>query len=343
MRRIISKYSGKCRNCKTPHLAGDPVFWTKGVRGVLCESCAKTETIGKPLVSTPSNRRGHVFETASDLFGKETEWQIDWSELRDICLDVISGKSVCKLGSNNAEIAEAMQGGTWAGYTLPDVERWLRSGYQVPHLILGDPPVPIREKRRLVFREEGDEFHYDLAMSGDDNYFSEWTKRENIPGLSIVATIGFRGGVDQSVINAYLSWICRSVYSLEENGVDCQVSLAVETSGTFRGADYQTRRSIVRVKKENEISDFAFWSAILSPAGTRGFTFAARACNAEFHGKSVSSGMGSSRDSQWGVKFNSATRTLNITQDSTGRTYSFPEEDMTQKLHEALKETRKAS
>lgn len=346
---IRSQYAGKCNRCGASYAIGDSVYWVKGIKAATCLSCYRnptTEESSAPDTNSPADLG--KFQTGVDLESRSQsgikDWQIDWSELREISLKALKGERVCSDPTNQSEVVSNLRGsgGSFHGFTADDVIRWLESGYRVPHMILGEPPVPIREKRKLIYQEEGDEFHYDLAVSGDDNYFSSWTKRETIPGLAIVAEIGFSGDTNATVIRDYLSWLCRSVYSLEENGVDCQISIAVTARDTLKRRDGKFRRAVVRVKKENEASDFAYWSAILSPAGTRGFSFALRALWAEAHGKTVSTGMGSSNQGKpWSVEFDSETRLLKIF-PKWDASYSFPEEEMTEQLHEALKKTRQA-
>jgi hypothetical protein len=286
-------------------------------------------------------------ETASDVQADIPTWLIDWSELRDKVIDAQNGKRVCEIAENQKQFKEYVtptgSRAKWTGYGTEEIKRWIVSGYQVQGLILGDPPVPIRDKRKLRFNEDEGEFHYDLAMSGDDNYFSEWTKREIIPGLAVEAEISFVCSTDNKILTDYFAWICRAVYSLEENGVDCQVSLTMTMPNVFGGYGDPKRRTIVRVKKENEISDFTFWSAMISPACFRTFGFCAQTLNADAHGRKVSSGQGSNSGSrQWSVKFNPDRRVMEIKCPYSGGGYSFPEEDMTRQLHEALAETRKA-
>lgn len=346
---IRSKYPGKCRKCGKTHSPGDRVYWTRGIKGVECISCSGGN---RPTTPTPNPVRPNP--TGGIQTPRETRrvedrrndgipsWLIDWDELRDISLAALDGKKVAQKERHQRLIADDyLKPGKWEGYETEDVRRWITSGFQVPGLILGDPPVPIRDKRRLIFSEEGDEFHYDRAMSGEDNVFSEWTKRQVIPGLAVEAEISFSASVDNEVLRNYFSWICRAVYSLEENGVDCQVSLTMTMDRVFEG-NTRRRRTIVRVKKEQEVSDFSYWSAMISPASFRTFGFIAQTLNADRNGDNVSTGQGGNGGSGWYVRFDPVRQVMEISSDYMGGGYSFPEEDMTRQLHEALAETRKA-
>jgi hypothetical protein len=346
---IRSKYPGRCKSCGSSVHVGDRVYWTKGVRGVICVACGEPGRRPDTKQDTKQAGKGSgEIHGQSIVDSKAQTWQIDWNELRDLYLAASDGKQIVNRPSNAGHVERVVRmeehRARWCGYQNDDVKRWIISGYSVPGLVLGDPPVPIREKRRLRFNEEEGEFHYDLAMSGDDNYFSEWTKREIIPGLAIEAEIRFSADVSEQILKNYYSWICRAVYSLEENGVDCQVTLTSSVSHLFdqRSSDPLVR-TIIRVKKENEISDFTYWSAMISPASLRTFGILAQTLHADAKGYDASYGQGGDpipRDS-WGVKFDPDRRVLRISVNTSGGGYSFPEELMTKQLHEALAETRK--
>lgn len=340
---ITSKYAGKCRVCRAPIAIGDRVFWTRGTKGATCLKChtgnsgsADSPPEKKPMPELPGDvKKGSDVGTQSGV----KIWSIDWQDLRDSFVDRKENKRVFKRSHNQEQAKEYVKGDSWRGYTTENLERWIASGYQVTGLILGDPPVPIREKRKLFFSEDGDEFHYDLAMSGDDNYFSSWTKQESIPGLAIEVEIAMSANVSHEVLNAYASWVCRAIYALEENGVDCQVSLQISSRGTYGGD--AARRTLIRVKKENEVSDFSYWSPMISPAALRGFGFHALALNSDAHDCDIAYGLGRPNGrNKWEVRFDKDRRVLEINCTSSS-SYSFPEEDMTRQLHDALSETRK--
>jgi hypothetical protein len=355
MRLIHSRYPGRCRKCSEPFRKGALIYWAKGEKA-LCVPChnasnpspSSPSTYGPPgyreeptgIAGSPVETQGAVIST--DEF--ET-WMIDWIDLREKALQGLAGQKVCNRQANQKEFLAAVQGSSWKGYDTADVDRWIHSGYQVQGLSLGDPPVPIREKRKLRFSEEGEEFHFDMLASGEDIFYSEYTKREMIPGLAIEANINFQGTVSASITQAYFSWLCRAIYSLEEAGVDCQVTLANKNTNLFHGdTDRNRRRVTVRVKKENEITDFRYWSAMISPAAARTFGFAAKSLYADSVGKNVTNGMGNRAgidQGKWSVRFNTDRQVLEVDCAWSGGGYSFPEEDMTRQLHEALVETRK--
>jgi len=198
-----------------------------------------------------------------------------------------------------------------------------------------NPPIPIREKRRFRYLEEGEEFHVDVLYEGSDNYFSDWTKREVIPGLAVEIEIGFRAQVSASVLRDYCDFICRALYALESSGVDCEVTVSNTVTGLWRDNSKATTRIVV--KKENEATDFRSWSAMLSPATYRAYGFAAKTMHAEKANRKCSDGQGASHFPTWAVKFDKARRVVVISCYSKESHY-FPRESMENQLKIALKE-----
>src|SRR5215831_2585932 len=152
---------------------------------------------------------------------------IDWadfkSKLKTVIVDGKTGGEFLKINARSFE-SHCKHSGSFTGVSLGQMQRWLTEGYQTESIHgLSEFTPPIREKRKLRFSEEGDEFHLDLAYSGVDNYMSEWTKRETIPGVAIEAGIMFAGMVDSKVVAEYETWICKVAYSLESAGIDCQI------------------------------------------------------------------------------------------------------------------------
>ena len=273
---------------------------------------------------------------------------VDWADFKaQLKAVIVEGKSASEFLKVNARSFEehAKHAGSFTGVSLGQMQRWLTEGYQTESIHgLSEFTPPIRDKRKLRYAEEGDEFHLDLAYSGVDNYMSEWTKRETIPGVAIEAGIMFAGMVDSKTVAEYETWICKVAYSLESAGIDCQITLDFP-SWNLSGSRYNRAGSgklyhnIVRVKKENEASDFLSWSAMLSPAALRNFGFALGDLHCDSRGERISStfGRGVPERRNWKCRYDSDRRVI-VIENAYNRGGNFPADDMTRQFRDCLRE-----
>lgn len=276
---------------------------------------------------------------------------IEWSDLKTLSLQVIRGESIRSSFnlSSNVEVftrrfRDVDASSSWYGYTKSQLERWLTQGYSAEAIgDLSEFNPPIRDKRKLRFSEEGDEFHYDLAASGDENYMSEWTKRPSIPGLSLEIEIGFAAATNAEIVNAYNSWCCQAVYSLESAGIDTEIMLNLTCDSAGGGNLFADNRSQhgqtrIRVKRENEAVDFVSFSPMLSPAAVRTFGFAAQAMHTDKVNRPCSPTHGYwdiPRD--FGVTYDRENSKMRIACKPYGA-HEFPREKMNAALRNALRE-----
>jgi len=266
-------------------------------------------------------------------------FSVDWGTLKSNMLAAFRGDFKA-FGNHRSHVERCLvtpnQG--WQGYDGKDTERWLKSGYDSEAFKgLGEYDPPLRKKRRIRFVEEGDEFHYDLVASGADNFMSEFTERERIPGLRINIALGFSASVSERVLNRYAQWVCKAIYSVVAIGIDPEISIHYSADGMISGLSAATDTRI-RVKKEREVLDFNSFSAMLSPAQFRAYMFCAMFLHAESVGRSMSGGYGHSRRffNSWGVEWDKEEQMLFIRCDYSG--YDFSEQLMEDQLRAALKE-----
>lgn len=244
---------------------------------------------------------------------------ISWSDLRETVKTSLEndGRIPWVSNSTNREMIKSHTvnpRSSFHGYTASQLKKWVNEGFQTD-MLDGLSVSPIREKRRYIFVEEGEEIHVDRALSGEDNFMSDWTKRERIPGAKIEAEVMFSASTRSEVVNAYNVWLCRAVSSLEASGIDCELTIKFSSQECFPGAG--DGHSIVRVKAENEHLDFKSFSAMLSPATLRTFGFTAICLHAESARKQVNYGLGKGRYNvrptpNWGITFNPERRTLEV-------------------------------
>jgi hypothetical protein len=343
MTMISSKFASRCKGCGKAIRVGETVEWIRGVRGVKCVACAEGSTPAPIADAKPAipAKIGKLVAGSPN----EPRFVIDWSDLKKSCLSALDGNITVKRAANRevfeSNVISPSEG--WHGYSGGQLQRWLREGYSADAIrALQEFSPPLREKKRLRYVEDGDEIHIDRIYGGDDNYMSEWTKREIIPGVSVRADISFVATTPASTVNAYNAWLCRSIYSLESIGIDCEVTLCSRSREVFREFDGWNVTE-VRVKKEGETTDFQSISPMLSPAAWRSFMFAAFGIHAESKGYSIAGGYGyAERSSQWAVEYDAERRRIFIQtqyQDSSG----FPEEMMTAAFRSALSEMSRSS
>lgn len=332
MKRITAKYPFKCSDCGNCFPVGS--FLTLDGTTKLCDSC----NAGKGNSPIPAKDLPKL----ATVRREDREWTIDWSDLKEIVRNIIATRQAPKgvTGENASamlrNILDAYTG--FHGFNLGQLERWLSEGYSAGYLTdLSEFIPPIREKRRFIFLEDGENFQYDRFLSGEDSCFADYTKREILPGMAIDAEISFSAGVKPEIVNAYMAWICRTVYSLETAGIDCELNAINRVSNLFRSPHDGTYVTRIRIKRENEATDFTAISPMLSPAGFRSFMFAAKGLHGHARGLQVKSGLGSPTGSGFNVAFSRDSGKLVISCDRSGGG-SFPEAHMNLRLREALKD-----
>jgi hypothetical protein len=350
LKRMNSKYRSRCKRCQSRIAVGDSIYWSRET-GALCVKCGTSDSASEQ--SKVETRAVEI--PKATVHGQEHFFTIDWADFREIAKDVVFNRhSNLKRAMNRGYLLTHLCTGesSFHGFTTGQVQRWLTEGFRTDAIKgMGDFIPPVREKRRLKFSDEGDEFHLDLAHSGVDEYMSSWTKRDVIPGVAIMAQSMFSGMVDAKVVNAYNVWICRAAFALESAGIDCQITIDFPSwnlwskfgSKAWNSSGSELMHNIVRVKKENEATDFLSWSPMLSPAALRGFGFALGAIHADAVGVDVSDsfGRGIPDQSQWSVYYDHdrrEIRILNAYMGSEART--FPEDRMTAMLRTAIEELK---
>jgi hypothetical protein len=358
---ISSQYPGKCRACKRPHKPGDRVYWTRGTRGVLCVDCARNgereRSTERPSTRTENPRDSRPMKTTGGIpgvlrventgRGRESTFTVEWQDLKTEIREAGFGRKRPGLkvqGNQSAwssNVFKSDGNSSWRGYSNSDAERWLIHGYQLGGMEFENPPIPVRERRYFLPDEDAEEFIAEDFFSGEDEFFAGWTMQESIPGLAVEAEICFMAATDQSVLKEYFSFLCRAIYALEKSGIDLDVTLKSTVNSLYAGSPAAYDSTIIRVKHENEITDFSSWSPMLSPASLRTFAFAGMIAHADAAGKVIAGGFGHTIGTNtWSVKFNHSRGVLEIDVDSRAR--SFPAERMESQLREALQEMKRA-
>ena len=320
---IVTRFPATCRKCRKPIAAGTRAYWTKGY-GSTHTDC-QTE---KPTTAEKPSADFH-------------ESVIDYAEVRDRYLAALNG-DISGLNSDRWKDFHKRwndEGSDWFGASAEDMKAWISRGYRVEGLRnVSADILPERKSRRVRFAEEG-ELQVDLALSGFDYPFLQWDKRERKPGMRIEIGVCFNAMTDAELISAYTRWVAQALHSIETAGIDPEVTLTMKTEGAFPGSGPNRHKSLVRVKRENEASDFTNWSAMFSPGGFRHLCFAAEILTGDKNGWKVSSSLGRAMSAEkWDVRWDSDKRALLIGENHNDMRGPFPEEEMTTKLREIMAE-----
>lgn len=339
---MVSRFAGKCRKCRTPISPGTRVTWLGHKHGVTCyPSCDERQPENETPRDEPAPEIPKQETPLPPIKKVERETEVttfEWSELKSFYANDKHpeltrsanrewwNRFVPKWEKNDGS---STQGGT--GCKRSEMKTWLQSGFHVEGL--NSPPgdlMPNRERRRMLFTEDG-ELQVDLALSGFDYPFLEWERRERKPGMRVNVQLNFASIVDQREINKYQLWVARLLYTLEEIGYDLEVNVAFKGSHLFGGNPDKVKAVLIRVKGENEASDFSQWSALFSPGGWRHLGFTSILMANDRHGTDIFYGVNRNHDSPWGISFDSETRTMEITCDAMG-SRPFPEGEMTERF-----------
>jgi hypothetical protein len=325
LRTIRNRYSARCKKCSRNLPKGSKVFWSKDL-GTFCLPC------GDNVNAEPS------MNPVNSGIAKGSEFAIDWAELKRFCLDFIAGK---KPSFNDPSVASSITeylvnpSESFQGYSGGQVKRWMEEGFRTEAIHgLGDFIPPIREKRKFRFHEDADEFHFDLAYAGEEIFMSEFTKREIIPGIRLDVVYSMSGGTDAKVVNDFNRWICKVAYSIEAAGIDAAINYVNDSD--FIGHLPKEKYTVIRVKKENEQTDYLSISPMLSPASYRTFLFVAICLHHNEKNYRVSPGLARpKRRPDWSIEYDEIGRKISVFTPSNPR--NFNAEDMTSKLREILK------
>jgi len=221
----------------------------------------------------------------------------------------------------------------WQGFTVAQVNKWLKDGYKVAAFEDVHSFAPHIERRRVRASDEGD-LMYDAYLSGAEYPFITKNKIKTRPGLEIEAELAMLSDTPASVIEQYLVWLNRVAYTCEARGSDVALRIAHRSFGMLQGRSGSTLTRIT-VKRPGEWLDQTSWSPMLSPAGYRGFVFFAMILHAELAGVPVAGHLGQSTPTgRWGVHLEDGI--LRVTCPESA--YSFPEESMTTEVKRLIQE-----
>lgn len=208
----------------------------------------------------------------------------------------------------------------WEGGTPAQTLGWVRHGYHAPQFAHSADIVPRSIRRRNSWNRDDGDIDVARLVAGRDDYYLGSTKREARPSLHVQLEYAFAWTVGSGTIEAYGAWVAGFLASLEASGYDLVVDVWMPLNAVFAGQDrdddsHTFRTNIlIRVKRQNEVSDFTEWSALFSPTGYRHLGFTAIAVAGDKVGKRIQSYFGQTvTGKSWGVDYDREDQTVMIT------------------------------
>lgn len=208
---------------------------------------------------------------------------------------------------------------SWAGGSFGDSVKYLREGYFAEEFAHSAEYVALATKKRPTWAEEPDgDLDLSRLYGGFDDYYLVPSEQEKKPGLRVMIEFAFACGVDAKTIEKYGAWVAGLLGSLESSGYDLTVDLWIPLDGLFVDSKGRRDNVLIRVKRENEVSDFTEWSGIFSPAGYRHIGFCAKLVAGDKVNTRAVDHLGTTLVSQWGLDYDKENSILKIHCDQRG-------------------------
>jgi hypothetical protein len=207
----------------------------------------------------------------------------------------------------------------WEGGTGAQTLGWLRDGYNAREFEHSAAYVPMALKDHVAWDEEEGDADVGRLVGGYDDFYLGMAPQERKPGIRVMVQMAFASGMQASTLQEYGAWVAGLLGSLEASGYDLTVDIWVQLDDLYRG-DYHVRSNVLmRVKRENEVSDFTGWSVLFAPTGYRHLVFTAKCVAGDKIRKRAEEGLGTTiAGRKWGLKYDPETSVLRITCDQRG-------------------------
>lgn len=208
---------------------------------------------------------------------------------------------------------------SFVGGTPAQTLGWVRDGYYAPEFAHSAAYVPMAQKKRPTWSEEP-EGDIDLARlyGGYDDPYMVPADQERKPGIRVMIEYAFACGVSSKTIEQYGAWVAGLLGSLESSGYDLTVDLWIPLDQLFQGIPGRSN-ILIRVKRENEVSDFTEWSAIFAPTGYRHLGFISKLVAGDKIKKHTSDSLGRTIGGKsWGLDYDKENSILKINVDQRG-------------------------
>jgi hypothetical protein len=214
---------------------------------------------------------------------------------------------------------------SWVGGSHGQTLDWLRNGYRAPEFEHSAAYVPLGERKRPTWHDEPDgDLDIGRLYGGFDDHYLVPAEQEKKPGIRVMIEYAFACGVSSKTIEQYGAWVAGLLGALESTGYDLTVDMWIPLDGLFQSSrnDYynMTRDNVlIRVKRQNEVSDFTDWSALFAPTGYRHVGFCAKMVAGDKIGEKCYEGLGTTLGGKgWGLVYDEEESILKIQVDQRG-------------------------
>ncbi|NBT36411.1 MAG: hypothetical protein EBT03_12910 [Betaproteobacteria bacterium] len=251
---------------------------------------------------------------------------VEWSDLKHRYLDAVeNGTKFTPAQPINEKITrwhnQPMKGELedFEGGSPAQTCKYLRSGYRAEQFAHSAEYAALSHKRHFYYNEDEGELDLDRVLDGHDEIFLDREMRESRPGLRLMVEFSFVHYMDAVHISEYGAWVASLIKSLEASGYDLVVDMWINLDGLFMRDGGRRSNVLIRVKRENEQSNFTDWSALFGPTGYRHLGFLAKCMAADQEGLKVTPSFGQCiRGKDWGVTYDRDNQqvTINVNQIS---------------------------
>lgn len=219
----------------------------------------------------------------------------------------------------------------WEGARPADTLEWINHGFRAKEFTHSAAYVPKSDKRRAFWNEEEGEVDIGRLYSGFDDFYMDSQIRPSRPGMRIQIEYSFAWSTAAATIAQYGAWVAGFIRSLEITGYDLVVDMWVHLDHLYHGDDYNQRTSLlIRVKRENEVSNFTEWSALFSPSGYRHLGFVAKCIGGDKINKQAVSSLGTCvMGSGWDVQYDQERSTCMIRCNQVSGSNANPKDQLT--------------
>jgi hypothetical protein len=213
----------------------------------------------------------------------------------------------------------------WAGGSAATTAKNLREGYFAKAFAHSAEYAVLSDKRRFCYDEDDGELDVDRVFDGFDDVYLTRDIHESRPGLRLMMEFTFSWQVSADIIAQYGAWCASLIKSLEASGYDLVIDLWINVDQLFAGEWDRHTNVLIRVKRENEQSNFTEWSALFGKTGWRHLCFLGMCVAGNKVGKRVDGGFGMTLGARdWNVTYDRDNQLVTVNCNQRAGNHLYP-------------------